>query len=167
VAALIATAGGTAAKVGVIALALYEPPFFEGTDFATYLAALHVLLADGRNDEAMRYTLTSVSGLPPEAVDRMTHEPWWSKMIAVAATLLYDHTAVHEINIDPDWQRRWATITASTIVYSGDRTFPGLPEAADAVAAALPNARRRVLPGQHHGPAREAITPALLDFLQP
>jgi hypothetical protein len=52
------------------------------------------------------------------------------------------------------------------IVYSGDQTFPGMPEAADAVAAALPNVIRRVLPGQDHGPAPEASVPALLEFLQ-
>ena len=53
-----------------------------------------------------------------------------------------------------------------TIVYSGDQSFPGLPEAADAVAAALPNASRRILPGQSHRPAPEAIVPVLVEFLR-
>ena len=53
-----------------------------------------------------------------------------------------------------------------TIVYSGAETFPGMPEAADAVAAALPNASRRVLPDQGHGPEPEAIVPVLLEFLR-
>jgi hypothetical protein len=54
----------------------------------------------------------------------------------------------------------------STVVYSGDRTCPGLPEAGDAVAAALSNTQRRVLAGQDHGPALEVILPELVRFLR-
>ena len=50
----------------------------------------------------MRYNLTSVIGLPAEAVDGMAREPWWAAMVAAAPTLVYDHAATHEINLDPD-----------------------------------------------------------------
>ena len=130
------------------------------------ISALHSLLADANNDEAMRYNLTSVIGLPAEAVDEMARAPWWAAMVAAAPTLVYDHAATHEINLDPDWRGRWATVTAPTIVCSGDQTFPGLPEAADAVAAALPNASRRTLPGQSHRPEPEAMVPVLVEFLR-
>lgn len=160
--ALAAAAGG----IGVSALVLYEPPFFAGMNLAEHLAALRSLLADGKNDEAMRYNLTSVIGLPAAAVDEMAGAPSWAAMIAAAPTLLYDHTATHEITMDPDWRGRWAGITVPTLVCSGDRSFPGMTEAADAVAAALPNARRRTLPGQGHRPAAEAFLPVLLEFLR-
>lgn len=153
------------AGIGVTALALYEPPFFAGADFSAHLATLHALLAEGKNDEAMRYNLTSVIGLPPEVVDGIAQAPSWAQMVAVAPTLVYDLTAVHDINTDPDWRRRWAGITVPAIVYSGDQTFPGLPEAADAVAAAMPETRRRILPGQAHGPEPEALIPVLHEFL--
>jgi pimeloyl-ACP methyl ester carboxylesterase len=159
--ALAAASGGA----GITALALYEPPFFAGHSFTTHLAALRLLLADGNNDQAMRYNLTSVIGLPGEVVEGMAQAPWWAAMVAAAPTLLYDHTATHEINLDPDWRARWAKITVPTLVCSGGQTFPGLPEAADAVAAALPNASRRILPGQGHRPAPEAIVPILVEFL--
>jgi pimeloyl-ACP methyl ester carboxylesterase len=162
----IALAAATAG-VGVTALVLYEPPFFAGASFDAHLAALRQMLADGRNDEAMRYNLTSVIGLPPDVVDAMAQAPWWAAMVAVAPTLVYDHTATHEINVDPDWRRRWAGATVPSIVCSGDQTFPGMPEAANAVAAALPNASRRILPGQGHRPAPEALVPVLLEFLTP
>jgi pimeloyl-ACP methyl ester carboxylesterase len=68
--------------------------------------------------------------------------------------------------VDPDWAARWADVTMPVVVISGDQTFPGLPEAADAVAAAIPQAERRVLAGQGHGPAPEAIAPALAEFLK-
>jgi pimeloyl-ACP methyl ester carboxylesterase len=154
------------ADVGVTALALYEPPFFAGTDYTTHLAALRSLLAAGRNDEAMRYNLTTVIGLPAEVVDGMAQAPWWAAMVAAAPTLVYDHAATHEISLDPDWRGRWAKVIVPTIVCSGDQSFPGLRDAADAVAAALPNASRRILPGQGHRPAPEAIVPVLMEFLR-
>ncbi|GII64150.1 alpha/beta hydrolase [Sphaerisporangium krabiense] len=181
-AALIKAAGGAAtlyssssgatvalaaadAGIGVTALALYEPPFFAGADLSEHLTALRSLLADGRNDEAMRYNMTTVIGVPSEVVTGMANSSGWADMVAVAPTLLYDLTATNDVNTDPDWAARWSSITVPAIVYSGDRTFPGLPECADAVAAALPTATRQILHGQGHGPTPEAIAPALLRFL--
>jgi pimeloyl-ACP methyl ester carboxylesterase len=183
VAALITAAGGAAALCTnssgadialaaagagacVTALVLYEPPFLAGADYTAHLAALRSLLAEGKNDEAMRYNLSSVIGLPAGGVDEMARAPWWAAMVAVAPTLVYDHAATHEISVDPDWRARWAAVTMPAIVCSGDQTFPGMPEAADAVAAALPNASRRILPGQGHRPAPEAMVPVLLEFLR-
>src|SRR4029453_14914939 len=114
----------------------------------------------------MCYNLTSVIGLPAEAVDEMARAPWWAAMVAAAPTLVYDHAATHEINLDPDWRARWAKVTVPTTVCSGDQPSPGLPEAADAVAAALPNASRRILSGQGHRPAPEGIVPVLGEFLR-
>jgi pimeloyl-ACP methyl ester carboxylesterase len=152
--------------VDVAALALYEPPFFAGADNKEQLDRLRELLAAGDDDGAMRHNMTNVIRVPAQVVDGMAASPGWPGMVAVAPTLPYDLDAVEDVNQDPDWAGRWAGITVPSIVYSGDRTFPGMPEAADAVAAALPNARRQVLPGQDHGPAPEAIVPALVDFLR-
>ena len=110
--------------------------------------------------------MTAIIGLPAEAVEEMAQAPWWPGLVAVAPTLVYDHKASHDIETDPDWRSRWATVTVPTVVYSGDQTFPGLPEAADAVAAALPNAHRHVLSGQDHGPTPEAIVPELVRFMR-
>src|SRR6266536_2400137 len=159
-----AALAAASAGVGVTALVLYEPPFFAGVDFTAHLAALRSLLADGNNDEAMRYNLTSVIGLPAGVVDELARAPWWAAMVAAAPTLVYDHAATNEINLDPDWRGRWATVSVPAIVCSGEQSFPGLPEAADAVAAALPNASRRTLPGQGHRPAPEAMVPVLVEF---
>jgi hypothetical protein len=45
------------------------PPW--GLSFTAHLAVLRALLADGNNEEVMRYNLTSVIGLPAEVVDGM------------------------------------------------------------------------------------------------
>ena len=154
------------AGLDVSALALYEPPYFAGSDGTAHIAALEQMLAHGHLDEAMRYNMTAIIGLPPEAVDQMAQAPWWPGMVAVAPTLIYDHKASHDIETDPDWRTRWAGVTTPTLVLSGDRTFPGLPEAADFVAAALPNAKRQILAGQDHSPAPEAIVPTLVKFFE-
>jgi pimeloyl-ACP methyl ester carboxylesterase len=154
------------AGIGVAGLALYEPPLFRGVDLAEHIEAVRSLISAGKNEEAMRYHLTSVIRLPAEAVDEMAQTPWWGGMVSVAPTLLYDHTLVSEINMGPDWSARWAGITVRAIVLSGDRSFPGMREAADAVAAAVPNGTRRILPGQSHMPAPEALVPVLLEFLR-
>jgi pimeloyl-ACP methyl ester carboxylesterase len=150
----------------VTALVLYEPPLFAGLNLGAQLSELRALLAQGKNDEAMRHNLTSVIGLPASRVDEMARAPVWPAMVAAAPTLVYDHAATHEICMDRDWRRRWAGIEVPALVCSGDRTFPGLPAAADAVAAALPNASRRILPGQGHRPAAQAFVPVLAEFLR-
>jgi pimeloyl-ACP methyl ester carboxylesterase len=152
--------------IPVSALALYEPPYFAGSDGREHIAALQRMLEEGEYDKATRYNMTAIIGLPGEAVDQMAEAPWWPGLVAVAPTLVYDHQASHDIETDPDWHARWARVTVPTVVYSGDQTFPGLPEAADAVAAALSNAQRRVLAGQDHGPAPEVIVPELVRFLR-
>src|SRR5215213_10815129 len=148
--------------VPVSALALYEPPYFAGSDGREHIATLQRMLEQGQHDKATRYNMTAIIGLPDEAVDQMAEAPWWPGLVAAAPTLV----SSHDIETDPDWRARWARVTVPTVVYSGDRTFPGLPEAADAVAAALPNAQRRVLAGQDHGPAPEVIVPELVKFLR-
>lgn len=182
VAALIGAAGGAAALyarssgadvalaaatagAGVTALVLYEPPFFAGMSLAAHLAELRSLLADGKNEAAMRYNLTVVIGMPAGAVQEMARESWWPAMVAAAPTLVYDHAATHEITVDPDWRGRWAGVTVPALVCSGDQS-PAMIEAADEVAAALPNATRRTLPGQGHRPAADAIVPVLAGFLR-
>jgi len=154
-----------AAGVDINALALYEPPFVR-VDHTEHLATLHALIAEGKNAEAMHYNLATIIGVPAAVVEGMMKAPWWPIMITGAPTLPYDIGAVHDIGRDPDWPTRWANATMPTIVYSGDQTFPGLPEAADAVADALPKATRRILPGQSHGPAPEALVPVLAEFLR-
>lgn len=150
--------------VDVRGLVLYEPPFHAGLDHATHIEHLRSLIAAGEHDEAMRYNMTSVIGVPAAQVDAMAGSPFWSALTAVAPTLVYDLAAVREVNVDPDWRARWSSVQLPALVVSGDATFPGLPEAADAVAAALPDARRLVLPDQGHGPTPAAIVPVVTDF---
>ncbi|HEY2701740.1 MAG TPA: alpha/beta fold hydrolase [Pseudonocardiaceae bacterium] len=163
--AAIALAAVTAG-LGVERLALYEPPFFAGIDNTAHVEHLRALVAEGKDAEVVRYNMTTVIGLPEEMVDGMAQSPAWAGFVAVAPTIPYDIANSNDVSVDPDWKARWASVTVPTVVFSGDQTFPGMPEAADAVAAALPNATRRIVAGEGHGPSTEGILPPLLDFLR-
>ena len=93
----------------VSALALYEPPYFAGSDRTKRITTLQQMLDAGQLDEATRYNMTAIIGLPAEAVDEMAQAPWWPGLVAVAPTLIYDHKASHDIETDPDWRSRWAS----------------------------------------------------------
>lgn len=181
VAALIGVCGGSAvlfavsaggavalaaatAKVGVSGLILYEPPFFAGAGKADQIATVRELVAAGRNEDAMRYNLTDVVGMPAHVVAGIQRSPSWPAMCAVAPTLVYDLTAVDAVNTDPDWVTRWSPVEVPVEVYSGANSFPALASAADAVAAAIPDSRRRTLVGESHNPAPDAIVHVVEGF---
>lgn len=182
VGALIAAAGGSAvlytsssgatvglqaalAGIGVTGLVLYEPPFFPGAGKASQIDAIKSLLAQGDRKGAMRYNLMDVVGVPAPVVDGMTRSPMWAGMCAVAPTLVYDFSALDDVNTDPDWTARWADLTVPVSVCSGANSPPALAGAAVQVAAALPGARLCVLPGQDHSPSAEALCSAVLEFI--
>ena len=50
------------------------------------------------------------------------------------------------------------------MIIDGGASLPFLHAAADALAAVLPNAERRTLPGQGHGAAADVLVPVLVDF---
>ncbi|MGW5053867.1 alpha/beta fold hydrolase [Actinokineospora sp. NPDC004072] len=172
-AALYASSSGStvalpaaAAGIGVTALVLYEPPMFAGRDTTDKITRIRELVTAGDLDGALRFGLTEVIGVPEPVVTGMSREPFWPTMVTVAPTLLYDFTALRDVYLDPDWRSRWSGVTVPTTVLSGDRTFPGMPEAADAVAAALPHATRITLPGQDHGPTPEVMAETLASILR-
>ena len=113
--AAIALAAVTAG-LDVSALALYEPPYFAGSDGTEHITTLQRMLDAGQLDEATRYNMTAIIGLPAEAVDQMAQAPWWPGLVAVAPTLVYDHKASRDIETDPDWRSRWAAVTVPTVV---------------------------------------------------
>jgi pimeloyl-ACP methyl ester carboxylesterase len=183
VAALIDAVGGSAAlytsssgaaigleaakaNVGVTRLALYEPPFFAGLDQTAHVEAMRALLAEGRHEDIVRYNMTKVIGVPEQMVDGMAQDPSWAGFVSVAPTIIYDVANSGDVNTDQDWKSRWADVTVPTIVFSGDQTFAGMPQAADATAAALSNATRRIIAGEGHGPSTAGILPPLLEFLR-
>lgn len=187
IAALIAANGGRASILGyssgsVVALeaavaglpidrvVMYEPPFVvHGSPFppppADYVETLERMTASGDRDAAPAYFMQNV-GMPPEAIAGAKQSPMWPIMQSIGPTIAYDghflFDAYYTAGRFPD---RWKTLGAPVLVVNGDASFPFMPMAADAVAAALPNASRRVLPGEGHGPQPAVMAGVLREFL--
>ncbi|HEY8601110.1 MAG TPA: hypothetical protein VIL85_21940, partial [Thermomicrobiales bacterium] len=59
---------------------------------------------------------------------------------------------------------RWAAVTMPTLVMDGGKSEPWMRHGMRALAAALPNAQYRTLPGQTHMLKPEALAPVLMEF---
>ncbi len=174
--AVIGAAGGTAFAFGhssggalvleaaahgapMAALAVYEPPYVEGTT-AELAAQLAGLVADGRRAEAAEQFLTLV-GTPPQALAHITAGPYWPHMQAFANTLPYEITLCNGGSAPVD---RLAKIGAPTLALAGGASPAWAQDGARAIAAAIPGARWRLLDGQGHGPADDVIAAELTEL---
>ena len=155
-------------------LAVYEPPFIIDDSRPPapedYAAHLTELVSSGRRGEAVEYFMTEV-GTPAEMVAQMRQSPMWPGLEEVAHTLAYDVTIIGDTQRgDPLPLRKWASVSVPTLVMDGT-VFLGRGEShvflhhgAEELATILPDAQRRTLEGQDHGPADEVLVPALKEF---
>jgi pimeloyl-ACP methyl ester carboxylesterase len=150
---------------------MYEPPVvLPGSGFPPqppdYVETLNRMVAAGDRDGPPAYFMRGV-GMPPEAIEGARQSPMWSIMQSIGPTIAYDGQFMFDAYYaEGKFPDRWKRAATPVLVLNGDRSFPFMPMAADAVAEALPNARREVLPGQEHGPKPEAIAPAIREFLR-
>ncbi|MFI6478706.1 alpha/beta fold hydrolase [Nonomuraea sp. NPDC050663] len=193
-AALIEEAGGNAAVYGhssgaalalhaaaaglpITKLILHEPPFTpaqEGQDPHESQAAeeragreeaetIRALLAQGRKAEAIAAFLAP-TGMPQEMVEHMSNDP---AVQAVAHTLPHDPyevvSAASRGGATPAEQA--AAVSIPTLLLCGGDSFPWMIESAAQLAAAMPDGRHHVMPGQHHVAAPEVLGPLLTRFV--
>jgi pimeloyl-ACP methyl ester carboxylesterase len=187
--AMIAEAGGSAhlygaSSGGALALeaaaaglpvdkvAVYEVPYSMGDDAARqwreYVQELTALLADGRRGDAAALFMR-VAGATEEMIAGARSSPVWPGLEAIAHTLAYDAACMGDGRPPTD---RLATITRPTLVATGGASpdsFVGgggdfFDKAADAIAASVPRAERRVIAGQTHMVDPKALAPVLERF---
>jgi pimeloyl-ACP methyl ester carboxylesterase len=149
-------------------LAVYEPPFIvDGTRTPMpddWLPRLKQLVADGRNGDAVKMFMRFV-GTPALFTAVMPLTPVWGKLKAVAPTLPYDITIVHDHQRGtPFAPAEWADVKAPTLVAAGGKSPAWMTNATRALADALPDATYRTLPAQNHMVKAQAIAPALTEF---
>ncbi len=161
--ALDAAARGLA----ITKLALYELPFNSGDEDARqaaehYTRQLTALLNEGRRGDAVALAMTTW-GAPAEAIAGMRQTPIWPLFEVVAPTLAYDDAIMGDGSVATE---RLASITVPTLVLDGGASPAFMPNAAQAVAHALPNAKRRTLEGQTHDVAPQVLAPVLVEFFQ-
>jgi pimeloyl-ACP methyl ester carboxylesterase len=152
--------------LGIAGLVLWEPPYVLDDETTRtrplgYADQVAELVADGRAGDAVELFLTMAVGMPSELVAPMRDAPFWPQMEATAKGLVYDAQLIGDFTMPA---ARLATVTTPTLVVDGGTT-PWLSHSADAVAAAMPAARRQTLAGQPHNVADDAIAPVIVDFV--
>jgi pimeloyl-ACP methyl ester carboxylesterase len=162
----------TAAGIAVDRLAVYEVPY-DMADGAPqrqrdYVEKLQALLGQGRRGDAFELFIRTV-GASDEMIEGARSSPAWPGLEAIAHTLAYDAACMGD-NRPPT--ARLAGITRPTLVATGGASpdsFLGgggafFDRAADAIAASIPHAERRVIEGQTHMVDPKVLAPVLERF---
>src|ERR1041385_6284112 len=109
--------------------------------------------------------MTRAGGVAAEFFVPMRQDPMWQAREGLAHTLAYDGAIMGDtISGKPLPATRWATAALPTLVIDGGASPAWLGNATQALVDILPNAQRRTLAGQGHGPAHEVLTPVLVEF---
>jgi pimeloyl-ACP methyl ester carboxylesterase len=142
-------------------LALLEPPL--ATDGAPaaepdLAADIASLVAAGRRGDAVEHFNRSI-GVPADMISGMRQAPFWPGLEAIAHTLAYDVTITGAMS-----GATLRTITTPTVVLASDASDERLRGWARGVSDALPNGSLRILRGEWHGVAADAIAPVLAEF---
>jgi pimeloyl-ACP methyl ester carboxylesterase len=180
--ALIKEAGGSAFVLGLSSgaalalhaaarglnikkLAIYEPPFMVAENGhrppADHEAQLNNLIAADRRGEAVSFFMTKMVGAPAIFAFIMRLLPLWSKLKAVAHTLPHDAAIMGDFSLPT---KLVASVTVPTLVMGGGKSPANLRHAVEAVADALPGAKRRILEGQTHNVSLKVLAPVLKEF---
>jgi pimeloyl-ACP methyl ester carboxylesterase len=152
-----------AAGLAVDRLGVYEVPYFVADDalqrWREYVEQLGTALGEGRRGEAVELFMR-VAGATEEMVAAARSSPVWPGLEAVAHTLAYDAACIGD-GRPPT--ARLATISRPVLVVTGGgEGF--FEEAADAIAAGVPNAERLTLEGQAHVADPKVVAPVLERF---
>jgi len=152
-------------------LALYEPPFIIDDSRpplpADYVEHLNDLIAQGRRGTAVDYFMTAALLIPEEYLEPMHSDPTWPEMEAIAHTIAYDGTFVRDFLAGkPLPAKRWLSATMPTFVIVGGNSEPFFHDGAKSLVSLLSDAQYRVLEGQDHGVAPEALAPLLVESLR-
>ncbi len=160
--ALLAASSGRLVST-IKKMVLWEPPFvLDGHIPSNYKHQLESMLAEGQRGDMVELFMTSAVGMPKEVVASMRQMPFWPAQEALAHTLVYDAILMGDYSIPKD---RIARVKVPTLVIDGG-TIPFVTASCEAVATAMPNAKRLTLPGQPHNVDPNAIAPAIIEFFK-
>jgi pimeloyl-ACP methyl ester carboxylesterase len=149
-------------------LALYEVPFIVDVTHPPlpddFLPRLNAALAADRPAAAVTQFLAWV-GVPAAIVAAIRCTPAWPKFKAVAHTLPYDVAFfIDHHQGRPLKASEWTEVTRPTLTCAGGKSPDWIRNAMQQLAAALPDALHRTLPGQNHAVKRQILAPALTEF---
>lgn len=131
-------------------LVLYEPPIGEPNtvvDHDAVSAKLQDLLAAGDREGVVTTFMHEVVSMPDHEFERYRKLPAWPARVAAAHTLPREDLAQKQYRLD---EKRCNDITVPTLLLTGGDSPTFFKDAAQRIAAATPNCRIVVLPGQQH-----------------
>jgi pimeloyl-ACP methyl ester carboxylesterase len=156
---------GTLRNPGLVALAMFEPPFaFEGesTEPTTAEAEqLSALVAAGRREDAVAAFQASI-GLDPGMIEQIRQAPFFPALVAIANSLVYDAAVT---GLYPDPAPLGAQVRVPTVVMHGRGTWPDLIGSARRAAEAVPGAELRAVEGENHAIVPDAVAAEVLALL--
>lgn len=138
-------------------VAVYEPPFITDDSRSPMpkdlIKQINDLLSQGENNEAVKLFFSKGMGIPSFAVLLMRYlMPGWSKMAKMAATIPYDLMILEGTQDGkPLPVNRWSAVTMPMLVMTGEKSEKFFHTGANALINILPNAKHKILKGQHHG----------------
>ncbi|ADB51415.1 alpha/beta fold hydrolase [Conexibacter woesei] len=151
----------TASGLPIERLALYEPPYIPDETRERAPGPTFIELAQaGKRGEAVERFLGD-AGVPAEAIAGMRAAPIWPAFEGVAHTLAYDGTIMGDGNVPAE---RAAKVSVPVLVLDGSASPEWAANAARAVAANVPDARRQTLADQTHDVAPDVLAPVLAEF---
>ena len=149
-------------------VALYEAPLIvDGThapsapDLGEWTRAM---VDAGRRGDAVALFLRTV-GVPAFGLVMMRLMPVWKKLCGIAHTLPHDYALVLDHQQGEPLPAGWLDgVTVPTLVLVGGKSPEYMRNGQAALAAALPHATLRELPGEQHMVRGKATVPVLREF---
>jgi len=155
-----------AAGAPVDKLVLWEPPYNldpAGRPPADSVEQLDRMIADGRRGDAATFFMVEMVRMPADFAAFAETQPWWPAQEAIAHTLAYDARVMGDYSVPTATAGR---VQVSTLILTGGASFPFLKPTAEALVAAMPDARTVVLPEQQHDVDPTVLGPAIAEFLK-
>ena len=155
-----------AAGASVDRLILWEPPYNldpAGRPPADSVEQLDRMVADGRREDAATFFMVDMVRMPAEFAAFARTQPWWPAQEAIAHTLAYDARVMGDYSVPTATAAR---VTVPTLILTGGASFPFFRPTAEALVAAMPDARSAVLPDQEHNVDPAILGPAIAAFLK-
>ena len=152
----------------VTGVLMYEPPIDpeQSSASAWQQHAEMVALSEKGDADGMMVKFMSGVGMPPDALEGFRRSPAWPAFASVGLTLEHDYRVMAEATDGDRPPARWQDIAVPVLVVNGDASYPFIEPGAAWVAAAVPGARRQVLPGQSHEFDPKVLGPVIAAFFR-
>ncbi len=138
--------GGAARTTHVSHLILYEPSL--GLRYPPgSIETIEAAVALGDNDAAIVAVLIDILEMTDQEVEALRQDPLWAVRVAAAPTI------PRECWVEDRWAYQpgqFDAINASTLLLHGSDSVPGIIEATERAAAAIPGVRIQMLHGHGH-----------------